>query len=107
VDPVDPAPVDPAPEHRQELMWAAAVLCGIAERGPGPRSQAAVHHPLQQPAPAHQYYSTVGYSDFHNFMGFTGKKLPNNILKMFVKKIFQLVQQFFVNLHSTSSQKYP
>jgi hypothetical protein len=25
---------------------------------------------------------------------------------MFVKKVFQLVKQFFVNLHSTSSNKY-
>jgi hypothetical protein len=41
----------------QELMWTATVLCGIAERGPRPRSQAAVHHPLHQPASAHQYYS--------------------------------------------------
>jgi hypothetical protein len=24
---------------------------------------------------------TVGYSDFHNLMGFTSKKMPNNILK--------------------------
>jgi hypothetical protein len=25
--------------------------------------------------------STLGYSDFHNVMGFTSKKMPNNILK--------------------------
>jgi hypothetical protein len=25
--------------------------------------------------------STVGYSDFHNLMRFTSKKMPNNILK--------------------------
>ncbi len=24
--------------------------------------------------------STIGYSDFHNLMGFTSKKMPNNIL---------------------------
>jgi hypothetical protein len=23
---------------------------------------------------------TLGYSDFHNLMGFTSKKMPNNIL---------------------------
>jgi hypothetical protein len=23
---------------------------------------------------------TIGYSDFHNLMGFTSKKMPNNIL---------------------------
>jgi hypothetical protein len=28
-----------------------------------------------------RYRSTVGYSDFHNLMGFTSKKMPNNILK--------------------------
>ncbi len=48
----------------------------------------------------------VGYSGFHNLMGFTSKKLANIILKMFVKKVFPFVKQFFVNLHSTSSQKY-
>ncbi len=25
-------------------------------------------------------YCTLGYSDFHNLMGFTSKKMPNNIL---------------------------
>jgi hypothetical protein len=33
----------------------ATILCGITERGPRPRSQAAVHHPLHQPASAQQY----------------------------------------------------
>jgi hypothetical protein len=27
---------------------------------------------------------TVGYSDFHKLMGFTGKKMPNNILFLFI-----------------------
>ncbi len=26
------------------------------------------------------YMYTLGYSDFHNLMGFTSKKMPNNIL---------------------------
>jgi hypothetical protein len=51
-------------------------------------------------------YCTIGYSDFHNLMGFTSKKIPNNILKMFVLKVFQLVRPFLANLHSTSSKKY-
>jgi hypothetical protein len=33
-------------------------------------------------------HCTVGYSDFHNLMGFTSKKMPNNILKNVCKKIF-------------------
>jgi hypothetical protein len=30
----------------------------------------------------------VGYSDFHNLMGFTSKKMPNNILTNVAKKVF-------------------
>ncbi len=30
---------------------------------------------------SHSVDSTVGYSDFHNFMGFNSKKMPNNIFK--------------------------
>jgi len=47
---------------------------------------------------------TLGYSDFHNLMGFTSKKIPNNTvcLKMFVKKVFQLVKPFLANLHYPS-----
>ncbi len=30
----------------------------------------------------------LGYSDFHNLMGFTSKKMPNNILKNVCKKVF-------------------
>jgi hypothetical protein len=29
------------------------------------------------------YTRVVGYSDFHNLMGFTSKKMPNNTLKNF------------------------
>jgi hypothetical protein len=40
-------------------------------------------------------------------MGFTSKKMPNNIVfTMFVKKVFQLVKPFLANLHSTLSKKY-
>ncbi len=35
----------------------------------------------------------IGYSDFHNLMGLTSKKMPKNILKMFVKK-FNLLSHF-------------
>jgi hypothetical protein len=48
----------------------------------------------------------LGYSDFHNLMRFTSKKMLNNILKNVVKKVFQLVKPFLANLHSTSSNKY-
>jgi hypothetical protein len=47
---------------------------------------------------------TLGYSDFHNLVGFTSKKMPNNFSKMFVKKVFQLIMPFLANLHSTISQ---
>ncbi len=47
---------------------------------------------------------TLGYSDFHNLMGFTSKKMPNNIL--FVYKVFQFIKPFLANLHSTISKKY-
>ncbi len=33
----------------------------------------------------------IGYSDFHNLMGFSCKNMPNNILKNVCKKVFQLV----------------
>jgi hypothetical protein len=45
----------------------------------------------------------VGYSDFHNLLRFTSKKMPNNILKNVCKNFFQLVKPFLANLHSTSS----
>jgi hypothetical protein len=46
----------------------------------------------------------LGYSDFHNLVGFTSKKMPKIIfLKMFVKKVFQLVEPFLANLHYTCS----
>ncbi len=32
----------------------------------------------------------LGYSDFHNLMGFTSKKMPNNILKNVCKKSFSI-----------------
>jgi hypothetical protein len=50
----------------------------------------------------------LGYSDFHNLMGFTRKKMPNNILylKMFGRKVFQLAKPFLANLHSSISEKY-
>jgi hypothetical protein len=32
--------------------------------------------------------------------------MPNNILKMFVEKVLQLVKPFLANLHSTSSKNY-
>jgi hypothetical protein len=48
----------------------------------------------------------LGYSDFHNLMRFTSKKMPNNILKMFVNKVFQLFKPFLANLHFTSSNIY-
>ncbi len=40
---------------------------------------------------------------FQNLIGFTNKKMPNKIifLKMFVNKVFQLVNPFLANLHST------
>ncbi len=50
------------------------------------------------------YGYRLGYSDFHNLMGFTSKKMPN--FKMFVKKVFQLVKPFLANLYSTISKKY-
>jgi hypothetical protein len=33
---------------------------------------------------------TVGYSDFHNLMGFASKKMPNNILKNVCLKSFSI-----------------
>ncbi len=48
----------------------------------------------------------VGYSDFHNLMGFTSKKSQIIFFKMFVKKVFQLVKPFLANLHSTITEKY-
>ncbi len=47
----------------------------------------------------------LGNSDFHNLMGFTCKKMPNNILKFSVQKVFQVVTLFLANLHSTCSKK--
>jgi hypothetical protein len=44
--------------------------------------------------------TSISYRDFHNLMGFTSKKMPNNI-KMFVKKV-----SFLANFHSTSSKNY-
>jgi hypothetical protein len=49
---------------------------------------------------------TLGYSDFHNLMGFTSKRCQIIFFKMFVKKVFQLVKPFLANLHSTISKKY-
>jgi len=49
---------------------------------------------------------SIGYSDFHNLMGLTSKKMPYYIFKVFVKKVFQLVKPFLANLHSSSSKKY-
>jgi hypothetical protein len=47
-----------------------------------------------------------GYNDFHNLKGFTSKRCQIIFFKMFVKKVFQLVNPFLANLHSTSSSKY-
>jgi hypothetical protein len=33
-----------------------------------------------EPVPNLQQACALGYSEFHNLMGFTSKKLPNNIL---------------------------
>ncbi len=46
----------------------------------------------------------VRYSDFHNLMRFTSKKMPTNILKNVCKKVFLLVKPFLANLHSSSSK---
>ncbi len=48
----------------------------------------------------------LGYSDFHNLMGFTSKKMPNNIPKNVCQNVFQLVKPFLANLRCTSSKKY-
>jgi hypothetical protein len=48
-----------------------------------------------------------GYSDFHKLTGFTPTKRCRIIfLKMFVKKVFQLIKPFLANLHSSSSKNY-
>jgi len=47
----------------------------------------------------------LGNSDFHNLMGFTCKRMPNNILKFSVQKVFQVETPFLANMHSTSSEK--
>ena len=39
-------------------------------------------------------------------MGFTSKKMPNNILYNICLKVFQFVKPFLANLHSTLSKKY-
>jgi hypothetical protein len=41
-----------------------------------------------------QYTYSIGYSDLQNLMGFTSKKMQNNILNNFILKGFQLVQPF-------------
>ncbi len=51
----------------------------------------------------------MGYSDFHELMGFTGRGMTNGALKAFVgkkKKKFQLNKSFPANLHSTSTNIY-
>ncbi len=42
----------------------------------------------------------VEYSEFNALMGFTSKKLPYNILKMFVKKALSKIKLFLANWHS-------
>ncbi len=49
---------------------------------------------------------TLGYSDFHNLMGFTSKKMQNNILYNICLTSFSLVKPFVANLHSNRFQKY-
>jgi hypothetical protein len=44
---------------------------------------------------------TVGYSDFHNLIGFTSKMMPNNILKNVFSNVFIFFKSFLANLHST------
>ncbi len=46
----------------------------------------------------------LGYSDIHNLMRFTSRKMPNNILKNVCYET--LVKPFLANLQSTSSNKY-
>jgi hypothetical protein len=38
--------------------------------------------------------STIGYSDFHNLMGFTSKKMQIIFLKMFDKMFFNWLNRF-------------
>jgi hypothetical protein len=36
----------------------------------------------------HTQHLSVGYSDFHNLVGFTSKKMPNNIQKNICQQSF-------------------
>jgi hypothetical protein len=50
--------------------------------------------------------SLLGFSDFHNVIGFTSSKMPNSILYNVSKQVVQLVKPLFANFHCTRSQKY-
>jgi hypothetical protein len=52
-------------------------------------------------------YSSVGYSDFHNLMGFSpAKRCQIIVLNLFVKKVCQLVKPFLAILHFFSSNNF-